>query len=282
MLLLCVACRQQYDHKGRTPLVGVGDRYLYREELMAVLPAELSSADSILFAEHYLHHWVEDVLLYQKAKNNIPDSKEIERLTDNYRKTLIVHAYQQELISQKLSGEIPEEELQRYYRQNGHLFTLEHPLLKGLFIKVPLNAPQLNNVRRWYKSYTRDAVENLEKYSLQSAVTYNYFYDKWVSLTEILDLMPLKVPDEETYIQSNRHIELRDTAFLYFLNVSDFLRTGEAKPYEFARSEVKDMLLNLKQVNYMEQVKADLYNQAIKENKITYYIDIQNEKVYEP
>ncbi len=37
-------------------------------------------------------------------------------------------------------------------RKNKELFKLENPLIKGLFIKVPLTAPQLNNVRRWYKS----------------------------------------------------------------------------------------------------------------------------------
>lgn len=34
--------------------------------------------------------------------------------------------------------------------------------MKGLFIKVPLTAPQLGSVRRWYKTETREAVEHLE------------------------------------------------------------------------------------------------------------------------
>ena len=52
---------------------------------------------------------------------------------------------------------------------------MESPLIKGLFIKVPLTAPQLNNVRRWYKTEKQDAVESLEKYSLQNAVNMNTF-----------------------------------------------------------------------------------------------------------
>ena len=38
-------------------------------------------------------------------------------------------------------------------------------LIHILFIKVPLTAPELNKVRRWYKTPTQDAVEHLEKYS---------------------------------------------------------------------------------------------------------------------
>ena len=37
---------------------------------------------------------------------------------------------------------------------------------------------------------------------------------------------------------------MKDTAYYYFLNVSDYRGVGEEKPYEFARSEVKDLLVN--------------------------------------
>ena len=226
-ILLCVACSEQHDHKGKTPLVELDGNFLYREDLQSALPARLSKDDSLLFAEHYIRNWVEDVLLYEKAQSNIPDNGEIEKLVENYRKALIMHTYQQALIHQRLSNEISEGELADYYEKNKELFRLERPLMQGLFIKVPLTAPQLNNVRRWYKAATQDAVEHLEKYSLQNAVKYEYFYDKWVPMADVLDLIPLKVPEVEDYVNKNRHIELKDTAFYYFLNVSDFRSVGE-------------------------------------------------------
>ena len=143
-------------------------------------------------------------------------------------------------------------------------------IFKGLFIKVPLTAPQLNNVRRWYKSEKQDAIESLEKYSLQNAVKYEYFYDKWVSVTDVLDMIPLKVEAPEEYVNKHRQVELKDTAYYYFLNVSDYRGVGEEKPYEFARSEVKDLLVNQKRVSFMEQVKNDLYQQAVSKKKIIY------------
>lgn len=269
-LLFCVSCTDKHDHKGQTPLVEVDGNFLYKEDLQAVFPAGLSKDDSLLFAEHYIRSWVEDVLLFNQAQSNIPDNGEIDKLVANYRKALIMHTYQQELISQKLSGEIPEQEIADYYEKNKELFKLDRPLMKGLFIKVPLTAPQLGNVRKWYKTETQDAVEHLEKYSLQNAVKYEYFYDKWVPMADVLDLIPLKVPEVEDYVNKNRHIELKDTAFHYFLNVSDFRTVGQQEPYEFARPKVKDMVLNLKQVEFMRAVKDDLYQQAVKRDKIKY------------
>ena len=150
-LLGCGACKKQHDHKGKTPLVEVDGNFLYKEDLMSVLPVGLSKDDSILFAEHYIRSWAEEILLYEKAANNIPDNVDVEKLVENYRKALIMHTYQQELINQKLINDIPEQEIADYYEKNKELFKLENPLIKGLFIKVPLTAPQLNNVRRWYK-----------------------------------------------------------------------------------------------------------------------------------
>lgn len=271
ILLFCGACKEQHDHGGRTPLVELDGNFLYREDLQSVLPGGLTKDDSLLFAEHYIRNWVEDVLLYEKAQSNIPNNGEIDKLVENYRKALIMHTYQQELIHQTLSEEISEQELTDYYTKNQELFKVERPLMKGLFIKVPLTAPQLGNVRRWYKTENREAVEHLEKYSLQNAVKYEYFYDKWVPMADVLDLMPLKAVDTEEYLNKNRHVELKDTAFYYFLNVSDLRRMGEQEPFEFARAQVKDMLLNMKQVEFMKQVKDDLYQRAEKKNEIKYY-----------
>lgn len=268
--LFCASCTDKRDHGGQTLLVEVDGNFLYNEDLQSVLPTGLSKEDSTLFAEHYIRSWAEELLLYKKAESNIPDNGEIDRLVDNYRKSLIMHTYQQELISQKLSGEIPEQEYADFYAKNQELFKLERPLVKGLFIKVPLTSPQLGSVRKWVRTETQEAVEHLEKYSFQNAVKYEYFYDKWVSVADVLDLVPLQTPNPEAYIDKNRNIELKDTAFYYFLHVTDYRAEGEQEPYELAMSKVREMIVNMKQVEFMKQVKNDLYQRAVDKKKIIY------------
>ena len=89
-------------YKYMTDLIGIRVFFLYREDLQSVLPAGLSKDDSLLFAEHYIRNWVEDILLYDKAQSNIPNNGEIDKLVENYRKALIMHTYQQALIHQRL------------------------------------------------------------------------------------------------------------------------------------------------------------------------------------
>ena len=268
---LCLSCSPTYDHKGKTPLVEVDGRFLYREDLQAVMPVGLSADDSLLFADDYVRNWAEEVLLYDKAEENIPDNAEVERLVANYRKSLILHIYQQALIHQKLSAQVTEEEVEAYYRDNLNLFKVDRPLIKGLFIKVPLKAPHLSDVRRWYRSDSREAVEHLEKYSLRNAVAYEYFYDKWVPAADILGRLPEGGVSVETALRQKRPVELADTAFHYFLNVTDYRAVGEEEPYEMARAHARDLLLNIRQVEFMRQVRDDLYRRAVENDEITYY-----------
>ena len=274
MMLLVGACgKPQYDHKGRTPLVELDGNFLYQEDLAAVQPVGQSKDDSLLFAEHYIRNWAEDILMYEKAQNNIPDNAEIEQLVKNYRKALIMHVYQQSLIQEKLAEEITEADLQTYYDTNKDVFKAEVPLMKGLFIKVPLTSPGIARVRQWYKDERQSAVEHLEKYSLQNAVKYEYFYDKWIPASEILSLMPLREEKVDAYFAKNRHVELKDTAYWYFLNVSDYIPTGGQEPYEAARSAVSEMVVNRKQVEFLNQVKGDLYKEAVEDGKLKYCVN---------
>jgi hypothetical protein len=268
---LCAACSKQVDHQGKTVLVEVAGQYLYQEDLTLAAPAGLSKEDSVLFAENYIHNWIEDALLYRRAEQNVPDNQQIDKLVEHYRRALVMHTYQQNLIAQKLSAEITDEEIQSFYEKNLSLFVLDAPLIKGLFIKVPLKQAGVNKVRSWYKSNTTEAVENLEKYSLRGAVDYSYFYDRWVPVAEVADKIPFPTQEVGEYLKQHRAVELKDNDCWYFLHVSEYLASGQVKPLEVARTEIREILVNLKQVDFMQKVKDDLFDRASKKNEITYY-----------
>lgn len=265
-------CGQEHNHKGKTPLVEVSGEFLYKEDLQAALPLNISKDDSVLFAEHYIRNWIEDALLFDKAEGNIPDNDKISKLVENYRRALIMHTYQEELVNQKLANDISEEEINAYYEKNKEQFRLDNPLVKGLFIKVPLSSPDLGNVRVWYRKNNQDVIEKLEKYSLRNAVSYDYFYDRWTSVPDVAAKIPLKVLDTDAnYLDKNRNVEVKDTAFCYFLHIEDFLGKDKQKPLDFARDEIKEILINLKRVEFINKVKEDLYQRASDRNKIIYY-----------
>ncbi len=271
VMVLLAACSSETDHHGKTPLVEVDGMFLYKEDVKAMMPIGLSKTDSASFTEKYIRNWVEDVLLYEKAESNVSDEEHIETLVQNYRKSLIMHNYQQSLVGQVLTNELSEDELKQFYEANEALFRVDETLLKGLYIKVPQTASGINRIRRWYQSKDEKSIDRLEKYSLSNAVDYIYFYDRWMPASTLLAKLPRKFKDAEQYLSKNRHIELQDTAYYYFLHVDDILMRGQVKPFDAARDEVKKALGNLKQADFMRQVRTDLYQSASKQERIKYY-----------
>jgi hypothetical protein len=222
---------------------------LYEEAMGGLIDHHMS----IQVKNFYSYSW-DNVLSINPANNEI-------KKRDYYYKE-----------SHKLSDEISQSELADYYEKNKSLFVLDKSIVKGLFIKVPLQSTGLADVRRWYKKNEQEAIEKLEKYSLRNAVTYDYFYDSWRPVDEIEALVPAKSwIGKDDYLNQNRNIELKDTAFVYFLHIEEFQGTGKQKPLDFASEEIKEILINLKRVEFINKVKEDLYRQASDKNKINYY-----------
>ena len=138
--------------------------------------------------------------------------------------------------------------------------------------RPPLQSPGLSDVRKWYKKNSQETIEKLEKYSLRNAVTYDYFYDYWKPFKDIVSVMPIKeAAVTRDYLDSHRDVELKDTAYHYFLHVEDYQGIGKQKPLDFVREEIKEILINLKRVDFINKVKDDLYQKASENNQIIYY-----------
>lgn len=271
-LLVMSGCSGSFNHQGKTPLVEVGNAFLYKEDLDAALPVGIHDKDSVRFAEDYIRNWVEDVLLYGKAEGNIPDNEKIDQQVAAYRRALIMHTYQEELVRQKLGTEVSEEEIEAYYEAHAAQFRAEQPYIQGLFMKVPVQTRNLNRVRNWYKRNTQDAIDGLEKFSIAHAVSYEYFYDRWRPVSEFALKMPLEALETDMdYLKRNKNVEVRDTVYCYFLHVEQFLPKGDLLPLEYAKNEIKEMIINLKRVAFINQMKNDLYREASENNDIIYY-----------
>ena len=274
LIIMLGACTQTVDHKGRQPLVKVGKNYLYQDDLQMVMPVGITGKDSVTFAEEYIRNWVEDILLYQKAEGNIPDNAKIKELVASYRRALVMHTFQEELVNQEVGNAITTDEVEEYYKGNAAAFRAEQPYVQGLYIKVPLQSKRLSSLRSLYKKNTQDAIDKLEKYGISNAVDYDYFYDRWLPVSDISLKLPVKeLTSDADYLNKKRNIEVQDTAFCYFLHVENFIPKGEILPLEYAKNEIKEILINLKRVDFINKMRNDLYDKASENNEVIYYKD---------
>ncbi len=274
LLCLCVfvcGCGRQTDHDGRTPLVKVGEMFLYAEDLEDVKPVGLSRDDSVMFTEEYIRNWVEDALLWQNAVRNVEGGHEVREMVEAYRRSLVLHLYQQAMMDERVDEEVSLQAVDSFYKLQPELYRLEYPLAKGLYIKVPLDGYDIKKVRQWYKSSDPEILENLEKYSLQHAVDYQYFYNNWIRIEDLVKTLPVEVKDVGAYLKKNPDVEVKDTAFHHFLHIDSLLEVGDLKPVEYAADEIREALLNARRVEFMKRLRNQLYEEAQTEGNVIYY-----------
>ncbi|MBO5933071.1 MAG: peptidyl-prolyl cis-trans isomerase [Bacteroidaceae bacterium] len=272
--LILLSCNKREEVKyvsGKTPLVELDGNVLYQEDLLQVLPVDISEADSAQFANRYIENWLSELLLYQNAERNVRDDKQIEELVENYRRSLIVHEYQQLLIEQKIEQDITMQEIETFYNDNKNLFVLEEPILKGLFIKLPLSAPNQNSIMKLYRLRDDESYDEIEKYCIRNAPYYEFFYDYWHSVSDIEILLPSMEVSLQDYLNKNDFLEIKDDEFLYLLNVSEYLPKGSVAPIEQVENRIKRLLINNKAVSYIQKIKKDLYNSAIENNRVIFH-----------
>ncbi len=260
------SCTKNATPQQKGTLVKVNEHTLTKEDVLSVLPKNISSADSLLWAESYIKQWVKDNLVYDVALQNLGDKNraEIDRLVDSYRRSLVRYRYQEQLVHERLSANITDEEKRNFYDENQDQFELDHSLIKGLFLKIPIDAPNLDEVKKWYRSTSEASIEKIEKYSVQNAVVYDYFYDKWVSFDEVFVNIPIQVTNENEFLRTHSFVEIADSSYCYLLNIEEYVAKGKIAPFEYASTQISDMLVNQRKVQFLKNFEEELYNDAIR------------------
>jgi len=270
-LIVISSCVHKTPEAARKPLLEVEGRFLYVDEVQQIIPPNVSVTDSTEIAHSYIRKWVTDVLMYENAKRNVTKKNEIDELVESYQKSLTIHQYQQKMIEQRLPKEPSEVDLKAFYTQYSAQLVLKENIIKGLLLIIPQKAPKMSNVRSWVQSGNTKSLESIEKYSLQNAISYDYFGDKWLPLSEILKRIPLKVEDPSRFLSSNRFVETSDSTQHYFLRIESFKLSGQVEPYEMAKDRISNILLNKQKADFITKFENEIYNDAVSNETVTFF-----------
>jgi len=177
------ACTTLDNRSKEKSLARVYDKNLYLSDIQDIFPSNISQADSIIILQSFVDKWVKKQLILQKAELNLTEEqKDVRQRLDEYRSSLLIYKYEQNLITQKLDTIITREEVQSYYDENPSNFSLDDHIIKCLYIKLPMDAPEVYRVRQLYRSEREEDVKQLESYCYQYALKYDYFNEQWVPL----------------------------------------------------------------------------------------------------
>ncbi len=264
------SCSHKTPDVKRVPILEVEGKFLYQDQIQEIIPPNVNQKDSLQIATRFIRSWVTDVLMYENAKRNSSNQSEIEELVEGYRKSLTIHQYQQHLIEQRLKDPT-DEEIRVFYDQYSSQLILKENVIKGILLVVPSKAPNIGNVRAWVQSCNTKALESIEKYSIQNAISYDYFGDKWMNLTEVLSKIPVQVSDLSSFVRNNRFVETTDSTQHYFLRILSYNAVGQVEPFEMAKDRIKNILQNKRKEDFIAGFETELYDDAVKKEIVTFF-----------
>lgn len=271
-MLIGQGCSLINEKNHEQPVARVFDQYLYPSDLVEAIPAGTSSQDSMILARRYIDTWVKDQLMLNRAEQALTDEqKDFERQIAEYHRSLLIFSYKQKLLQQKLDTVITAEEIESYYQENINNFLLGQDVIKGTFVKVSVNAPRLDELRRWSRSNGEDDLDQMEKYCISYAVKYSDFNNTWIYFSSIKPQLPMVISDPSRYLRYNRNIETTDSSYRYFLHVSDHLPEGEPAPLEMVSDDIINIILNKRKIEFFQDLEQRVYNDGVTRSQFEIY-----------
>jgi hypothetical protein len=274
LLILVSACNNAGTDPERTLVARAGDRMLYLDQIPSnMVISGLNETDSISAIQSYIRRWARKELLALRAEQNLTAEykAEVNRQLDEMRNNLLIYQYQQQMIIQKMDTVVTESEMQDYYVGNLNTFTLTSNIVKALLIKLPAETPDLDKVRRLYKSSQTEDIHELEDYCLQFALRYDDFDDEWITFTQLLMEVPLESDRQEEWLTRNSSAEMKDDNYVYFIVVREYRLRNSTAPFEYISGQVKTIILNNRRNDFLQKLEDGIYNEAVRSSTLQIY-----------
>jgi len=233
----------------------------------------LNKTDSIALIQEYINKWAKRKLLLMKAEENLsPELKhELIQQIEETRSNLIIYQYQKQMILEKLDTVLTEAELESYYSENEKSFTLSSNIVKVLFVKLPLETPDPEKVKRLVRSNDQEDLQELESYCYQFAEKYEDYNEAWIPMDRISVELRTDIENEENFLKRNTYFETADSLSIYLISIRDYRLRSSIAPFDYVRDDIKRIIWNTRRLEFLQSLENGIYSEGLKENSFKIY-----------
>ncbi len=271
ILIFLLSSCSSFENNDKVVIARLGDSYLYEDQVTSIIKSKLSSVDSLTFIKQFINKWAQEELLLQKAVLNInQDQLEIDKRLESYRRSLLIHAYEQKLIEQSLDTLILEDQLESYYNQHTDDYILADKMTKVIFVKTSIMAPKLDSLESWLFDKDTLLIDAIETYCHQYSKRFYYNPNEWLIWDDFKQVFPSEF-DVSTLSLTNNTMILKDSLDVYFIRLLNYKEQGEIAPLEYVKEEIKSILLNQRKIKTVELIKTKLFEDAKQSSRFEIY-----------
>lgn len=272
-IFLLAGCKNKNNSTKRIAIAEVGKVILYYDEMPRLIQRGINESDSVAIVQNYINKWAKRELLLQKAEENLsPKLKnEIVQQLEETRANLVIYQYQRQMILEKMDTVLTETELENYYAANEKSFILSSNIVKALFIKLPVETPNIEKIKLLARSNDQNDLQQLESYCYQFAEKFDDFNEEWVSMDRLSVELQEDIENEENFLKRNTFFETSDSISVYLISIRDYRLRSTLAPFEYVKDDIKRIIWNTRRFEFIQSLENGIYNEALKENSFKIY-----------
>jgi len=250
----------------------VDETYLYKEDLVDILPQDYSEQDSIQITSNYINNWVKQQLLLSKAQMNLKNNTDkFENLVKNYREDLYINSYKEAVVSEYLNTDIVDEDIESFYNENSQNFKLNEELLRLRFIKMGKDVFNKKELIKLFKSSKKEDLDSLIEKEL-SLKSHHLNDSVWVKYNDFIKEVPLfSTVGKKQLLKKGIFIQKEDSLSLYLVAVKEVLERNEIAPKTYIAPTIKQMILHQRKLLLLRNIEETLIDDARKEQQFEIY-----------
>lgn len=276
LLLTTGACTfflNQEEEEDKGPAVArVYDSYLYSTELADITPSNLSSEDSVNFVQNYINVWAKNELMIYKAEFNLTEEqKQFEEQIEKYRNDLLKFAYLQKYVDDRLDTTITDPQIKDYYDNHLENFQLKENILRLRYLAVPLDAPDIDDLAKLFKSSKPEDRAELMDYALSYARVFSLEDTAWMSFTDFQRLIPIRSYNQQDFLTKNKFVEIEEEGLLYLAEIRSYKIKNGVSPLIYVKGVIRSTLLNKRRLALIAELEKNLLNDALKKKEFETY-----------
>ena len=244
----------------REKVARVGDQFLFESDIPS-FTSDGSQVDSIAQRSLYIDNWVKEKLLIQKVLDNLTEkSASFEKQLENYRNSLLIYTFENQLVNQKLDTLVSVKELKKYYKSNAENFKLREDVTQSIFVATLNTAPGKDSLEQWMSQDVAYYKADLIEFCSQFAIACHLDTLEWIPLAKIKEIG--KLPADKNLNLTTGNNLIQDSLRTMYINSYAIRFKGQTAPFSWVKDELKSIILNKRKIELIAKVKQEIVESA--------------------
>lgn len=192
----------------------------------------------------FVDKWVENMVMQDELEEL--DAKNFQ--VADFRASMFKGELSQYFLTEKelmksVDSTASTDELKAYYKAHSDEFELQDFIVKALYIKLPKDAPKLEEIKEAYLLKNDKDVARIESYAKLYADDFYFDDENWIFFQEIRKKMPARSVNTDNIVLNRAKTYFTDDNSIYFINVLDYKLKSESPPFDFVKDQIKERLI---------------------------------------